>query len=275
MSAIAYSEPYKLPAGVLALVVHGGFFALLYFGVNWRADPPQGMTVDIWESLPSAEVARVKIAPPPMEPVEPPKPVEPPPVEQVKPPKPVEPPKSAEPAKPVAPLKADIEMVEKKKPKIKSVESKETVEAKKKAQQKKDAAVQAEQRAKAQQAAQVAQAAQAERDSERAAQAAEAAAAITNEIGKYKGLINSKIKRNISEVPDVPDNARAEFDVTLLPDGSVLGNPKQIKSSGNAAYDAAVGRAILKAQPLPLPPDVALFKEFRELHLGFQPKETK
>jgi colicin import membrane protein len=39
------------------------------------------------------------------------------------------------------------------------------------------------------------------------------------------------------------------------------------------AYDNAVERAILKAQPLPLPPDAALFNRFREMKLGFRPKE--
>jgi colicin import membrane protein len=34
-----------------------------------------------------------------------------------------------------------------------------------------------------------------------------------------------------------------------------------------------VERAILRAQPLPLPPDPALFKDFRELNLIFRPKE--
>ncbi|MDH4234089.1 MAG: TonB C-terminal domain-containing protein, partial [Gallionella sp.] len=43
------------------------------------------------------------------------------------------------------------------------------------------------------------------------------------------------------------------------------------KSSGNAAYDNAVERAILKSDPLPLPPDPALFKEFRVLKLKFRP----
>jgi colicin import membrane protein len=34
-----------------------------------------------------------------------------------------------------------------------------------------------------------------------------------------------------------------------------------------------VERAILKAQPLPLPPDPAMFKEFRELNLIFRPEQ--
>jgi len=45
------------------------------------------------------------------------------------------------------------------------------------------------------------------------------------------------------------------------------------KSSGVEAYDTAVGRAIMAAQPLPVP-DGDLFQEnFRELHLKFRPKD--
>ncbi|MDH4285015.1 MAG: protein TolA, partial [Gallionellaceae bacterium] len=65
MSALvhSYPEPYKLPAGLLALAVHVAFFVLIYFGVSWRAEPPQGMVVEIWESLPKAEAEPVKAPP--------------------------------------------------------------------------------------------------------------------------------------------------------------------------------------------------------------------
>ena len=43
--------------------------------------------------------------------------------------------------------------------------------------------------------------------------------------------------------------------------------------AAQTAYDAAVERAILRAQPLPLPPDPALMRQFRELNLVFRPKE--
>lgn len=250
MSAAVYDEPYKLPAGALALAVHAMFFALLYFGVNWRAEPPQGMVVDIWESLPAPEAARVRVEPPPAEPL---------PVEQVEPPKPSEPPKLVE---PVEPPKADIELAEKKKKKAKLAEVEKQLEQKKiidakKAQQ----AAQAEQRVRAEQAA------QAERERVRAEQAAAG-----KMVDEHKARIIAKIRRNIVMPPDVPDNARAEFDVVLLPGGSVL-SVKLTKPSGKEAYDSAVERAIFKAQPLPLPPDVALFNKFRELHLMFSPRE--
>ena len=92
MSTLAYSypEPYKLPAGILALVVHGAFFALLYFGVNWRNEQPQGMVVDIWDGLPTPQVEMVKS--------------ESPPIPQVEPSKQVEPPKLAEPVSHLRPI---------------------------------------------------------------------------------------------------------------------------------------------------------------------------
>jgi colicin import membrane protein len=59
--------------------------------------------------------------------------------------------------------------------------------------------------------------------------------------------------------------------VTLLPGGAVL-KADLIKSSGYPAYDDAVERAILKSDPLPVPPDVQLFGRFRQLDLVFKPE---
>ena len=89
---------------------------------------------------------------------------------------------------------------------------------------------------------------------------------------EYISKIKFKIKNNIVMPPDVANDARAEFLVTLLPGGRVM-NTRIAKSSGNAAYDNAVERAILKSDPLPLPADTRLFNRFRELRLSFKPVE--
>ena len=34
-------KPFQLPAGILALAVHGAFFALLYLGFAWQTRPPE------------------------------------------------------------------------------------------------------------------------------------------------------------------------------------------------------------------------------------------
>src|SRR4051812_1063279 len=72
MSFRTTSEPGKLPAGLLAILVHIAFFVLLVFGVTWRTQNPAPVMVDLWDSLPQ---------PPKVAPVEPPqpKPVTPPP----------------------------------------------------------------------------------------------------------------------------------------------------------------------------------------------------
>lgn len=260
MGAIAYSEPYRLPAGILALAVHVVFLLLLYFGVSWQVQPPQGMVVDIWSSLPAPQLAPAK--------------VEPPPVPQAEPPKPAAPAKPVERVQPALPPKADIELAEKKKLRAKPVEAKKPpviekkLEAKKPIEVKKPVEARKPEAPQPSAAEQTAQNAQAEQARARAAEAA----AIGKVLDEHKARIVAKIRRNIVMPPDVPNSARTEFGVTLLPGGSLL-SVKLVKSSGNAAYDSAVERAIYKSEPLPLPPDVALFNKFRELHLKFSPVE--
>jgi colicin import membrane protein len=87
---------------------------------------------------------------------------------------------------------------------------------------------------------------------------------------KYTALITNQVKRNIVEPPNLQGNPQVEFDVVLIPGGEVL-TVKLRRSSGIPAYDTAVERAILKASPLPLPPDPALFSSFRDLHLKIRP----
>ncbi len=254
MSAITYSEPYKLPAGILALAVHAAFLALLYFGISWQTQPPQGMVVDIWDKLPAPETAPAKVEPP---------------VEKAEPPKPVVPPKLVEPVLPVVPPKADIELA-KKKQQVKPVEVKKPVELKQPLKATKPVEKPQPAVPKLSEAEQAEQSARAEQALARAAQDA----AVGKVIDEYKAKIQSKIKRNINiaDTQGVAKDARAEFLVTLLPGGTVL-NVKPIKKSGNAAWDSAVERAIWKSQPLPLPPDVALFRNFREFTVGFSPGE--
>ncbi len=258
MSTPTHSDPYKLPAGILALAVHGAFFVLLYFGVSWQAQPPQGMLVDIWDSLPAPESAQVRIEPPPT-PVEPPPLVEPPLAKAEPPP--------VETVRAVVPPKADIE-IEKKKPPAKPVEIRAPTAPPKVVVPPKAVVPEKTNTAQVDMNVQAEQQAMAEQERMRAEQAA----SIGQMMDEHKARIVAKIRRNIVMPPDVPDSAKAEFDVTLLPGGSVL-SVKLVKPSGAAAYDSAVERAILKAQPLPLPPDVALFSQFRELHLKFSAKE--
>jgi colicin import membrane protein len=247
MSATVYYEPNRLPAGILALVVHSVFFALLYFGFNWHRQTFSSptMSVELWPSLPEEVVA------PPVNPkVE--EVVPPPPQEKIVEPDIVMPDKKKVATKPIA------TKPEKKKPVPRPVERVKTKpDTRKPAEPNPDARI-ADQQAASLQAERLRQ--------------DEQAAANGRVVDEYKAKIMAKIRNNIVMPPDVAKDARAEFSVTLLPGGAVL-PPKLVKSSGNAVYDNAVERAILKSDPLPLPPDVALFNRFRELNLVFKPTE--
>ena len=224
MSAAVYSEPYRLPAGLLALLVHGAFFALLYFGFSWQTQPVATMNVELWQSLPDASAPakpRVEEAAPPIEPQKLPEPeIALPDKEKLE-------------TKPLAP-----QPPEKKKTEARPVQKAGPSSA----------------------------------DQQAAREQAEQAAATGRVVDEYVAKIQGKIRRNVVMPQNVPGDARAEFSVTLLPGGTVL-SARLTRASGNAAYDNAVERAILKSQPLPLPADVALFNRFRELKLVFRPGE--
>jgi len=99
---------------------------------------------------------------------------------------------------------------------------------------------------------------------------AEAAAAKARELEDWKTRIHDRIKNKLVLPPNVPDSARAEYSMTILPGGEVL-SVKLRRTSGFPAYDAAIERAINAAVPLPVPGDPELFQQLRELNLVFRP----
>lgn len=247
MSAIVYREPYKLPAGILAVAVHGAFFALLYFGFAWQTQPSGTMSVELWQSLPDtidAPPAQAKVD------------------EAVPPPEKVIEPKAPQPEKMAEP---EIVLPDKKKvePDKRKTEIKPAKPDKKKLAKSSAEGVESKSAGQGTGSSIADQAAR---------ERGERVAAIGRMVDEHIDKIKNKIRRNIVMPPDVAEDARTEFLVTVLPGGSVL-PPRLLKSSGNAAYDDAVERAILKSQPLPLPADAALFNKFREMRLGFKPKE--
>jgi len=251
MTAYAFeTRNEKAISGALTLVMHLLFFALLVFGVAWQKHEPAAMVAELWSSLPAPKAA----PPPPKAEREPPKPQ---PKAEAKPVPKVEP-------KPAP--KPDIALRDKKEKALKAKE-RELAEKKKREEQARLEALKLQQ-AKEAEAIRLAR----EQDEALKKLAQIQAAAQAKIIGEYKDRIRERIKRFIVEPPNLQGNPEVEFDVVLLPGGEVLG-VKLRKSSAFAAYDNAVERAILKAQPLPLPPDPAMFKEFRELNLIFRPKE--
>lgn len=269
----------------LAGGMHVGVLVLLIFGVSWqkRYSEPAAV-VDLWSSLPPPRPAPAPPAPPSPTPEPKPVPKAPPPKPEVKPP----PPKPE--VKPVP--KPDIALKEKQekerklkeqqeleKKKQAELERRKEDEAKKqKAQQQAEAKKKDDEKRKLEREQAAADAELKKQAQEKQALAdklaKEAAAAQSRLYDEYVRQISNKIKRYIIEPPNLQGNPQVEFEVRLLPGGEVLEASLRIKrSSGNTAYDQAVERAILKASPLPLPPDPALFNMFRELNLKIRPKE--
>ena len=110
---------------------------------------------------------------------------------------------------------------------------------------------------------------------ERAQQrAGEALASATQAlIDDYVARISAKVRQRVILPTDLEGNPEAVFQVDLLASGEVV-TAKLLKSSGSTPYDAAVQRAILAAQPLPVPEDPQLFRTtFQNFLLSFRPKE--
>jgi colicin import membrane protein len=92
-------------------------------------------------------------------------------------------------------------------------------------------------------------------------------------IDQYRARISAKVRQRVVLPPDLHGNPEAVYEVTLLPGGEIA-DLRLRKSSGMSTLDASVQRAILAAQPLPVPDDPEVFElHFRKFLLNFRPKQ--
>jgi colicin import membrane protein len=257
-------------AGALSLLVHGLFFVLLVMTFNWKnVQTAQIAQVELWDSLPTPAVAKPEPQPAP----EPPKP-EPVPKVEAKPEPPPPPPEpkaeiAVEKPKPKPDPKPKLEKKPKEEspkpdPKLKALElEKKRQEELRKIQQamlNDDLAQNAQEKET--------QRLQAERSSEEERRNAEASKVIiADAVAKITRKIYSKMNRQAC------GKAVPEYKISLLPTGEIAGSPKLVTSSGIAACDDAAARAIIQAQPLPLPSDPELFQKIRDIDtIRFKPE---
>lgn len=257
-------------AGALALLFHAAFFLALVFSVSWRQTPSLPVMAELWTSLPAprpAPQAEAKPLPPPPKPA------------------PAKPEPKPEPTKAEIALKAKEEAkrreaeqqrIEQEKQRLKLEQEKKLAAERK---QKEDAARKKalEERKRA-----LDQALAEQTDSELAQEAAQlnqmrqqqqASAARNKLIADYQERIRQKIRGYIRLPRNLTGNPEAVFRVELLPNGEVQ-RAVLVRQSGQPAYDQEVERAILKASPLPMPPDPAAAASFRSgLTLKFRPQE--
>ena len=75
--------------------------------------------------------------------------------------------------------------------------------------------------------------------------------AVYSDATAYAAAIRSMVRKNLIVPRNVPDSASAVVEVVLSGTGAVTGL-RTLTSSGYPAYDAAIRRAIQRAQPYPL-----------------------
>lgn len=225
----------------LAVGVHLLLAGFLFYGVRWQTKSTDAVEVELVRAVPEPAPAAPVAVPPAPTPVPAPKPV---PIPE---PKPLPP-----------PPKPDIAIKEKEKPKPPPKAEPAPPRVDPFQEQLKREAEQLTQRKQADSAVQeLAQ-----------MKASQAASSRNKAMADYLGRIRGKIRGNIVVPPEVKGNPEAVFDVTQLPSGEIV-TVRLKRSSGHAALDAAIERAILKSNPLPKPEPADLFS--RSLELRFKP----
>ncbi len=94
---------------------------------------------------------------------------------------------------------------------------------------------------------------------------------LQNEIDKYKTLILQAISQEWIIPKDIENGMTCKLLVALSPDGSVL-KIDILQKSGNDLLDNSAKTAVLKASPLPVPKDISVFNNFRNLRLTVKPE---
>lgn len=90
-------------------------------------------------------------------------------------------------------------------------------------------------------------------------------------VEQFVALIRQKVERNWLRPVGTAAGLRCTVLVQMIPGGGVA-SVRIATGSGNAAFDRSVEDAVRRAEPLPIPPDPALFDRFREIRFVFEPR---
>jgi colicin import membrane protein len=291
---------------LIAIVAHAVLFLALTLATQWRTQPQTVQAeAELWSATPQAAAPRLQEPPPSPQPEpEPPKP-EPKPEPKAKPAPPAPDPrieqrdaqialeKKKQLEKKKEAEKLEKEKAEKDKAELKRKErEKEEKAAKEKAEKDKLAKEKADkelEKKKAAEKAEAKKAAEAKADAARMdalrsenlkrMQGLAGASGGENATGSalksagpsssYAGRLVGRIKPNITYPGDVVGNPRAEVEVKVSPDGTILSR-RIVQSSGNRAWDDAVLRAIDKTEVFPKDTDGRVPSV---IVLGFRPQD--
>lgn len=268
-------NPDSFKAGVLSITVHAILLGALLISFNWKTTHPVSVAeVELWDSLPTVNVAKPEPALPVPEVKELPNP-------EPKPEPLIEPKPEIKPEPKPEPEIAVKQEVPKKPIKKEPVKKEPPKELPKKAQQE-------DQLAKLQKQLMqetldkpnkppvddmLKKLQQESLSDENAVGEQKSSAAKAGVVDEFKAKIQTKIRNNVNKSLCGDGNPELKFDIALLPTGELGAAPKLTKSSGNPTCDEAVERAIRASEPLPLPADKTLFSQFRLLKLTFRPNK--
>jgi colicin import membrane protein len=273
-------------AVVLALIAHALLIAALTWGVRWRSDADEGaVDAELWSSTVQQAAPRLQAPPAPAPvPAPPPPAPAPPPPPVAKAPEPAPAPKAPDIAlereKKLKEQKEqkerELEQQQQKKKELEARQRAEDEAERKKEQQKKLAEQKKQQEAEAKQAeAKKAEAVTKQAAADRAAalkrmQGLAGASGSDDSKGTaqrssgpssgYAGRIAAAVRPNITfpDAETVNGNPAAEFEVSLAPDGTIVG-VKLSKSSGLPGWDDAAERGLRKTDKLPRDTDGRIF----------------
>ena len=248
--------PQKLPgmrSGLaLALAAHVLLIVAIAWSVRWKSSEPEGVEAELWAAVPQAAAPRVETPQPQPQPQ--PQPTPPPPVVQPAPPTQTD-----------AQIAIERERIAREKAKQEELQR---AEAARKAEELKK--LEAERQRLADEAEKKKLAEQAKKDEARQAAIRDAnlkrmmkeagssddplasgnAARTAGPSAGYAGRIKARIKPNILLTASIDGNPLATVRVRVAPDGTIVGK-QLVKSSGSAAWDETVLRAIDKTDGLP------------------------
>ena len=281
--------PGMLRAFVLAVIAHLLLAVALTQGLQWQRETPNVVAeAELWSAVPQQAAPRVEPPPPAPPPVvkAPPEPVR----EVVKPPVVKPPPEPPVPREADIALErekqrrelekrkqAELDREREQRRKLEAQKKREEEQARKKQEQAKELAeakkeqakLLAEARRKEAEQKRKEQEAREARDAKRMAQlrdenmkrmqgmagngapgATGGAAQSSGPSASWGSRVQARVRPNIVFSDDISGNPKAEVEVRLAPDGTIVGK-RLVKSSGVKAWDDAVLRALDKTEVLP------------------------
>jgi len=260
-------NPDSFKAGVFSVLVHILLLGALLISFNWKTTHPISIAqVELWDSV-AVEAQKPAPAPEPLP--------EPAPVEKVIPkPEPVVAPEE----KPEPKVEIAIEKKPVKKEPVKKEPPKPDAKANdmlaKLQEEARQEALKNKSVTKSNTNDALKKLQQESLNEDKAAGEQKASAASAGIVDEFKAKIQAKIRSNVNKTLCGNANPELKFEIGLIPTGELSGAPRLVKSSGNAACDDAVERAIRMSEPLPLPQDASLFSQFRNLKLTFRPNDN-